>query len=278
MSFTMTDLRVTPPEPVELVSAAEAASLIAEVDRELAALERRAAEARETADAVQARAEREGADEGVSTWAIVRLQRFIDGLRVEAERDAETVVEAARRGAREQSDARLADDARWRHALLPVVRPAPPDPVAEAPGTMAAPVVAPVGGTAVESAPVGLEPGPEPEPRVQDVSPVPEASVSWAPLSPERPTTNGHTPEDGAPAANAVPVAAPPLEPPPVIVPAVANAPVEVAVPVTPAPAPAPIAARPAPKKRFLRGFPLSAVLEVLAVLLVLLFILLRLS
>src|SRR5262249_51607817 len=116
MSTSVADLGLTPPEPLELVSADEATAIIDETRADLDSLEARAAESRRVADAVEARAAEEGADERASTWAIVRLQRFIDGLRAEAEHDAETVVEAARRGAREQAEVRDAEERLLRDA------------------------------------------------------------------------------------------------------------------------------------------------------------------
>ena len=76
--MTTIESRLTPPRPVELVPADEAGSLIDGAHRELSHLEQRAASARMAADETRARAEREGADERASAWAIVRLQRFLD--------------------------------------------------------------------------------------------------------------------------------------------------------------------------------------------------------
>jgi hypothetical protein len=117
------------------------------------------------------------------------------------------------------------------------------------------------------------EPAPEPEP-----VPVPAPVVSWAPPEADEPaSTNGDHAAmvaDGAPivveqSMAELAAAAPAM--------AVAPAPVVAPIVVTP-PTPAPVAAAPVKRRRLLHGFPLSAALEVLAVLLVLAFILLRLS
>ena len=108
------------------------------------------------------------------------------------------------------------------------------------------PLVTPLVTDLSAAAPVDAAPVPEPVPQ-------PAPPVSWVP--PAAVPTNGSA-THGAPPVSDAPAAAP--------------AP-------TAAPAPA-IAAEPAKRRGFLHGFPLSAALEVLAVLLVLAFILLRLS
>ena len=97
--MTATESRLTPPRPVELVPPDEAGAIIDGAHRELAELEARAERVRVMAEETRARADREGADERASAWAIVRLQRFLDGLREEAEHDARVVVMAAQRSA-----------------------------------------------------------------------------------------------------------------------------------------------------------------------------------
>jgi hypothetical protein len=102
--------------------------------------------------------------------------------------------------------------------------------------------------------------------------------VSWTPPIADAPAhTNGAHAADG-PAVIDDAGPAVPLAPVVAVIPPTAAA----DVPATHAPAPAPVAATAvaaAPqRRRFLHGFPLSAALEVLAVLLVLAFILLRLS
>jgi hypothetical protein len=271
--MTMAELRLTPPEPVELISPVEAAAIIDETHRDLEAWERRAADARDTADAAHAQAALEGADEQSSTWAIVRLQRFLDGLRQEAEDDAQTVVEAARRGARARVEEARAGATQIRLADAgprPILSDAPvaPAPVTDPPviDRRVAPVIAiPV---PVPEAAVVAEPPATPEP---------ETLVQWIPAGVDAPSTNGHAhtrPPVAAPLPAAVPVPTTVAEPVPVV--EAPRAPVVVAA--TPATAPAPTAPQSERARKRLRGFPLSAVLEVVAVLLILLFILLRLS
>jgi hypothetical protein len=263
----MFESQLAAPELVELLAPDDVSSLIGDTHRELARLEHRAAQARATADQLEHRAKLEGADERASTWAIVRMQRFVDGLREEAERDSETLVDAARRRAGSTIDPFLdhpvtlgeagvrasvapQPDVAPRHdvALAPVP---PPMPAAEAPVAPPAAPVAPV--PVVQAAPVVD-------------APAPATSLQWSPVDDVSAESNGAAHAPVAPTG----VAAPVVEPPG---PAVEVAPV---VPIAPAPVPP---SSDAPKRRgLLRGFPLSAVLEVLAVLLVLLFILLRLS
>jgi hypothetical protein len=306
--MTMTESRLTPPQPLELVPAADAVALIDAARRELDELGTRAAEARAVADEVSARAEREGADERASTWAIVRLQRFIDTLREEVERDAQTVVDAARRGVRDRSAESRGEEPLLGTGPLPHV-PTPTPIVERAVAPVAPPeVLAPAASTLVASPPVEAvvaAPTPAPE-EAAPAAPAPaQAPVrasapavvlapvpvpAPAPLAPE-------SPADAPPIVSAVSWTAPSVAVTPAangnahtafetpVTAPVVVAPVPVA-PVAPAPvAPAPvIAARAAPvaapakKRGFLHGFPVSAALEVLAVILVLLFILLRLS
>jgi hypothetical protein len=275
--MAMTGMHVTRPEPVELIPGEEVDHLIAEIDLRLASLEREAANANTIADDAARRAGREGVDEQTSTWAIVRLQRFLDGLREEAEHDARTVVTAARKGASARVEEARAGATLDRHVPddsasavsavpVPVLEPTPA-PVAVAPARAVGPVVieTPADASAI---PAVVEPAPVPEA---------DASVQWAIRVPEPPSSNGEGTSPrrltDIPVAQPAPVLAPaaPAWAPTAAAPVVTVAPAPVA---SPAPAPAPAASR----KRRLRGFPLSAVLEVLAVLLVLLFILLRLS
>jgi hypothetical protein len=92
--------RLTPPAPFEVVSGEQVGHIIEATDREFVELERRAAEVRAEADEATRRAEAAGVDPNSSTWTMVRLQRFLDGLRDEAQRDAAATIEVARHRAR----------------------------------------------------------------------------------------------------------------------------------------------------------------------------------
>jgi len=285
--MVMAERRLSAPEPIELVSPDDASALIAATQRELEELARRATDARQTADAVEARLRTEGADERSSMWAIVRLQRFIDDLRDEAERDAQTIVESARRGARQPPDPafegpfvprRVAPRAAPAPLVSPMssepdrshdtagvvlaapqfVPPCAPEPLADpAPAPEAPSVVMPF---TPAPDPAVVPPAPEREPEPLTREPL------WAPVSVvAEPAADG-----SAPSAETAPTLAAVAEP--------VDDDMTAAVPM-PEPPPGDQASTPRPaRKRFLRGFPLSAVLEVIAVLLVLLFILLRLS
>jgi hypothetical protein len=272
------------PSPVELIAADEVRRVIADVDLRLATLERKAAESRATADELERRAEAEGVGAEASTWAIVRLQRFLDGLRAEAEQDAATIVAAARKGADARIEEARADAAHVRHAASANYDPGPVAPRVTAierfdtspvlPTPVAVPVPNPVVATEVIAV-VDAQANGHHEGDADD-------DVRWAPMGvPVQAATNGAaTPAPLPPpqpaSAPAASVYAPPAPAP---VPAFAPEP----VPEPPAAPPVELTAsaptpEPTRRKRFLRGFPISAVLEVLAVLLVLLFILLRLS
>ncbi|NBP52299.1 MAG: hypothetical protein EBU70_14175, partial [Actinobacteria bacterium] len=99
--------RVPLPEALELVDATEVGSLLVETERELRALEaeaERLVAAAQEAEAVAADAQ---ADPATTTWMLVRLQRFVDALRAEAARDAETIVEVARHHAQARGEGPL---------------------------------------------------------------------------------------------------------------------------------------------------------------------------
>jgi hypothetical protein len=280
----MATLRITPPTAVELIPGDEVAELIAETDRRLASLEREVAAATGVADDAERRAAAEGVDGPTSTWAIVRLQRFLDDLREEAERDAQTVLNAARKGAQTRVEAARAGATQVRFESLTAAAPSYVErPVAPDGPTVRArveyPPIAPT--VAVQSSP----PAAAPPPLAPAIESEPDAALAWAPIGiPPQGSTNGTS-------AHALPVpvepiAAAPVVPEPVVAAPAVAAPVAAARVVIPAeppaapmiatPVPEPAAPIAAPARR--RRFPLSAVLEVLAVLLVLLFILLRLS
>jgi len=318
--------RLTLPEPVDLVSAEEVNATIAQIDRDLSDLERRADEASTRADIAESRAAELGIDGKASTWAMVRLQRFLDGLRAENDHDIDEMLDVAkaRAAARlEEADA----------AAIAIMRPGAvgreprngtsanngaataPTPVAPTPVASAAPVVPPalldvedpaiasmsaiafdqdsasagvVDAPPIAVAPVAVAPvvvAPVPEPVVEAPAPV---AAAPAPVI-EAPAPAAAAPVIVAPvvvppgATEAVttetPDAAPTAEPSP----AVHTTPATVADPMT-EPAPSADAQEfwpeaEAPKKKgFLRRIPVSAILEILAVVLILVFILLRLS
>lgn len=91
----MTPVRLAPPEPVDLVPAEEVSELIAATDRDLAEMELRVEQARGAADEAEGWLRESGVDEQASTWTLVRLQRFVTELREEAHRDANDVIELA---------------------------------------------------------------------------------------------------------------------------------------------------------------------------------------
>ena len=260
----MTASRLDPPRALDLIPAEQVRDIIARTDHELTELERSAEDAHGAAERAERAVREAGLDPESSAWTMVRLQRFLEGLREETQRDVETILELARQQARIQL------------TEMPGVAPVP----APARGDRAQPVV-----------PVVLERPPSP-PAPRDPSPPLTAAaaiaIATAPMA---------EPAFAQPAAQPI---AQPVEPEPaprlvVVPPAVdqpASAPAPVAVPSTPAdaPPPAPSAARaPAPaavapvvaaekKAGLLHRLPISAILEVIAVLLILVFILLRLS
>jgi hypothetical protein len=320
-------LRLTPPEPVDVVSAEEVRAIIATTDRELAELERAVSEAMEIAESAEARAREAGADGRASMWAMLRMQRFLDGLRGETEAEVTALLDVARGRARVRlEEARAEADAILNRAtprdLVPELAPMPATELAgEAPvEALEAPVVE----APLVVVPQVVEP-PLAEEAVADEPAADTDDVAFAPTAPA-PETNGHVVgptalvvDDLAPVEERVSepfyglpdgeqpyvpqdTAAPPVEhaidgaperwdmvlpatqSPAAVVEADATAPAMYAADHTEA---APTYANaqpdfwptenPAPRKRRFR-IPISAVLEVLAVLLILVFILLRLS
>src|SRR5262245_60092988 len=96
--------RLTPPDPVDLVPADSAQASIAETTREVAQLQREAELATLAADAAEARAAEAGVDGRAATWALVQMQRFLDGLRADVERDAQSIRDLAKERARIRLD------------------------------------------------------------------------------------------------------------------------------------------------------------------------------
>jgi hypothetical protein len=303
----MNNPRFSRPVPLDVVPAAEVGDLIESADHEFVALERELAERSAEAAELEASAKTMGVDPDGSTWGMIQLQRFLEGLRHEAHRDADASLEVARHRAR----VRLVDAEEEAQALRtgsPPARPAPPawnPPVDDhrppgsdddRPRVDPWPITDVAGASATETstdAPVH-EPPPPPA-FVAEPDPSPLMVIPLAPPVPEERSPNG---ADPAPApANPV-LDAPhdlPPEDPPRLLPAPASAHETVfwsdagEVSSRLAAAPPPVAepppanlSEPAPKRtkkaRRARRIPISAILEVVAVLLILVFILLRLS
>jgi hypothetical protein len=276
--------------PVELVSLDEVQALITQFDAEISELEERAAQATSAAEQCEARASLLDLSGQNRTWAMASLQRFLAEWEQEVGAEARSIVEGARSGARLRIDEAHAEAARLRRAYgeQPFLRPldafAEPDvpkpdsvePV-ELPGTTPAIAVEPAA-SAVEVPAVSLVVSPEapaPTPAMAE-SPATEGSSGVTMVMPLPEHPNGSAPADSdedvifGMAAPAVPV------PTPVERPAESQEEPEASSPdrqddfwpATQAPR----------RKSLFRRIPVSAVLEVLAVVLVLVFILLRLS
>jgi hypothetical protein len=294
---------LTPPEPLDLVAFEHVRAIIEESDRDLTELERRATEATAEADEAEARAADAGVDGPASQWTLVQMQRFVNSLRAEAELERNAILEVARYRARVRVNDARADVERRR-----------PEPVA--PG--AGPAVAPRGNGDVQvpwPTPMAEEPEPLSNGMV-DVTHDQAGFESFAPKGGVAAEQNGRaaratesvapaalsftsasgapsTPETEPPIAEAQSATVTPVETPnePALVPSTDDEqPVEapVAIPL--------MSDRLAsdamgdgtqdfwptettvPRRRGLRRIPFSAVLEVLVVLLILVFILLRLS
>ena len=270
----MTSVRIDRPEPVEMVDAAEVNALIAATDDRLADLERRAQAASALAERAAERARAEGVDEAAATWAMVRLQRFLDGLIAEAERDVDAMLAAARQGAARIDEARAdatraafhgADDHRparpardgapWPGPSpvfsAPEVDPPPapspatppvvePPPAFEAPAVVAAPTRA-VDPPSVVTSPAVSTPhadtgAPASEPRVA------AEELRWAPAhtppAPDAPTRNGSVAATALAGSGELAAATPPAA-----VPEAQPEPGPAAPPSVPVAAPAPSAA-----------------------------------
>src|SRR5262245_11598951 len=248
--------RLTPPDPVDLVPADSAQASIAETTREVAQLQREAELATLAADAAEARAAEAGVDGRAATWALVQMQRFLDGLRADVERDAQSIRDLAKERARIRLDQARTDAAQARGG-------------SSAGGSSAPVVPAPVS----VDRPLGVA-DPVPDVRgdagnAQAAQVVHVGGFSESQVVPEMP----EMPE---------PASSQPTE-----VEVVTARPVAVAAIVDPlddASVPAPTGTfwtepPPTTKPRNpLRRVPLSAVIEVLAVLAILVFVLLRLS
>jgi hypothetical protein len=323
----MADPRLARPESLEIIPADVVGELIDATDRDFAEFEQRAAVLVAEADEAEIRAREAGVDPTAATWSMTHLQRFLDTLRAEAERDSAAIVEVAQHRARVRRDEarELADRLRRGETVDPVfsvapVLATPPFPIVGASPTAAFGVVDGNGtGPAVVDAAPPVETRPvavfEPLPPLRDAPPPPPVNVDPVVAEPAPPV-------DVAPLEAVVQPFMPHDAPPTLLVPAPAPAPAPLfAAPTTslvPAPetehvdlfppepgtpppyqpptvVPPPVvyAAEPivqepdgkkkrrGPKQRAPRShwrIPLSAIIEVIAVLLILVFILLRLS
>jgi hypothetical protein len=338
--------KLTKPQSLDVIPATEVGALIEETDRVFVRLERELEIALAEADEAEALAAAEGVDPEASTWTMVRLQRFLDDLRVEAERDAAATIEVAQQRVRME----LVDDASG--ATNPTLRAVtlvsgalpstPPDlvaaPAARAPGPSSTSAAGPRPGPdegppnardhttgvadmpVVESAPVAVpveQAMPAADARVAPDSSPPPARAFQA-TSPNSQTTNGNGPALDWSSRAPVAVASGPAtiehpaeqpasvlhdafwEPAPTpsavetVIPAPVFTPPAVPNPPTIAPPEPEYIPEPAKGKRkkkhkppkppkhsqgsVLRRLPVAAILEVVAVLLILVFILLRLS
>jgi hypothetical protein len=308
--------RLSPPEPFEIVSASEVREIIEATDRELSELETRAADATTAADAAERRARDADADNATATWAMVRLQHFLDNLRAENARDIEIILDVADQRARLRRDEARAEVERIRERALAVT----PEPELSREPALLDTHEPPRPETVVVAAPLpppppeaDLRPDVESEPPAPEPEPVetldPGQIAAYAPPTVPLPSSgNGSTPEHVlTTTALADPLSTDVWAKPAVATVGALAVPAPAAAPAVPAEAPAPAPAQvpdatqaldgsapaspsteqefwpqqaePAAKKRsFLKRIPVSAVLEVLAVILILVFILLRLS
>ena len=75
------------PVTVDIVPAVEVDALLEAAERESAQLQQRATAASAAAAAAEADARTAGIDGSSTTWTMVRLERFLENLKVEAQRD-----------------------------------------------------------------------------------------------------------------------------------------------------------------------------------------------
>lgn len=246
--------RIPLPQSLELVPAEHVRSMIDSADQDISALERELASVNGAADSAEAEIRDRGIDEGSSAWTMVRLQVFLDGLRAEATREAQAVLDLASRSHRgDRHDVArptsVAPPAFTRHELE-VPLGATPRTNGSTPHAEPAPIaLTPVAFAADASAPV--------------IDPAPPAPVPPIPVP-----RHDQTVEVPVVVATVAPPVAVPVDQP--------ADPIVFRDPPMQAPQ-APVQAEPA-RRSLLRRIPVSAILEVAAVLLILVFILLRLS
>jgi hypothetical protein len=304
--------RLPPPELVDLIPAEDVRSIISRTDCELAALERQAAEATSSAEREEDRVRDLGVDGEASTWAMVRLRRFLDGLRAETEQEVDSIVDLAREHASlyvEQAKREAARSSKGKathDGEQPTAEPPEREPGAASAAEIAADAE-PAANGAPSASHVASEPQPSPTGMIS-YRPTEVASTPLSLVSRAAPAENGQSPveaagvaltvagPDGAPVVPHGPVEGQEdagsalLESPGGLHEGSASSGVVTTLPVAPAQEfDDPLAhddtqAGPEfwpevpPKRSFIRRIPISAVLEVLAVILILVFILLRLS
>src|SRR5262245_8128046 len=117
--------RLQAPEVLDLVEADQVGEQIANTERDLADLEQRATEASNAATRAEDAAQAVNIDTSATTWTIVRLQRFLEDLRAEAERDARAMIDVARHHAQLRVDDARAMAARGERVSTPLVTPVP---------------------------------------------------------------------------------------------------------------------------------------------------------
>ncbi|MEI8001782.1 MAG: hypothetical protein WCI50_10555 [Actinomycetes bacterium] len=158
---TLSEVKV--PEIVTMIPVADAEALLEAARRELEALEREADAVKAQAEAVE-RALGVSSDDEMITWMSVRLHRFLDEVRREAEADAVTLIEAVQSQHFRNGRTLAWDHLFVREPAVPVPGPGSPeavvelvvDPVVE---LVVDPVVEPVvDPVVVASEPVAVEP------------------------------------------------------------------------------------------------------------------------
>src|SRR5262245_48934135 len=96
--------RLTRPAALNVIPAADVRDLIEATDRDFIEKEQRAADAVAEAERAEKRAFEAGIDPKGATWAMARMQSFLQTLHEEAERDAAATIDVARRRARMHRD------------------------------------------------------------------------------------------------------------------------------------------------------------------------------
>jgi hypothetical protein len=295
---------LTPPEPLDLVAFDHVRAIIEDTDRDLTELERLAIAATAEADEAEARAADAGVDAPASHWTLVQMQRFVNSLRAEADLERNAIVEVARYRARVRVDDARADVERMRsEPVAPVAGPAVaqggdgdvevpcPTPMPEEREPLSNSVVddvardqagfesfAPKGGVAAEQNGTAAR-------ATESVTP-----AAWSFTSASRAPSTPETEPPIAETQSATVTRAETLNEPALVPYTGDEQPVEapVAVPLMSDPLASDATGdgtqdfwpteTTVPRRRGLRRIPFSAVLEVLVVLLILVFILLRLS
>jgi hypothetical protein len=311
----MTSPRFTRPLPLDVVPADQVGDLIESADREFVGLERELEERTAEADELETSAKAMGVDPDGSSWGLIQLQRFLEELRHETRRDATASVEVARRRAELRLVEAHEDAERVRSGAPPSPAPSPAKRTTglladHTPnGTGAAATAPPVEPWLVRDATAVITEEEAPDahgasPPLASVLPIEPEPLTMVPLVEPAPgdTYNNGVGPTAPPDVSLGLVADPPQSPPelpPTLLPAPqpnaydtvfwsdqgeGNARVEAPPPppaATSEPPPAdlsePVPKRPRKSRRF-RRIPVSAILEVVAVLLILVFILLRLS